>query len=264
MSFQPGEMMGRVRAACPLVHHITNYVTVNDCANATICAGGSPVMTDEALDLPGMVPLASAVVLNMGTLNVRTVESMVQAGKIANAHGIPVLFDPVGAGATPYRTQTAERILREVKVSVIKGNAGEIGVLAGTGGEVKGVDSHGGTDTAAAVRTLAQRTGAVTAATGETDYVSDGKTAYTLRNGDALLGKISGTGCMVSSVAGCYIGACGVSAESVAAGITAFNTAAELAVKGGKVFGPASFKTKVLDTLYSMDPENADSLARFD
>ena len=182
MSFQPGEMMGRGRAACPLVHHITNYVTVNDCANATICAGGSPVMTDEALDLPGMVPLASAVVLNMGTLNVRTVESMVQAGKIANAHGIPVLFDPVGAGATPYRTQTAERILREVKVSVIKGNAGEIGVLAGTGGEVKGVDSHGGTDTAAAVRTLAQRTGAVTAATGETDYVSDGKTAYTLRN----------------------------------------------------------------------------------
>ncbi|MGI6009467.1 MAG: hydroxyethylthiazole kinase [Methanomethylophilus sp.] len=264
MAFKPGKMMSQVRAKCPLVHHITNYVTVNDCANVTICAGGSPVMTDEALDLPGMVPLASAVVLNMGTLNVRTVESMVQAGKIANEHKIPVVFDPVGAGATPYRTQTAERILREVKVAVIKGNAGEIGVLAGTGGDVKGVDSHGGKDTASAVKVLAQRYKAVVAATGETDYVSDGKKTMVLHNGNDYLGKVSGTGCMVSSVVGCYVGACKPSVESVAAGITAINVAAELAVKGGKVFGPASFRTKLLDSLYSMKESDADSMARFD
>ena len=259
------EMMSEVRGKCPLVHFITNYVTVNDCANMCICCGGSPVMTDAAQDVEPMVNLASALVLNIGTLNERTVESMLLAGKAANRKGVPVILDPVGVGATPYRTETAERILREVKVSVIKGNHGEISVLAGLGGEVRGVDSvAGATDVAAAAKALAARTGTVVAATGPVDYVSDGKTVLTLRNGSEYMSTVSGTGCMVSGVVGAYVGAHGVSAESVAAGISVMNIASEVAVSEGKVFGPGSFKTKLFDAVYRLEGETADKLLRME
>ncbi|MCQ2079862.1 MAG: hydroxyethylthiazole kinase [archaeon] len=257
------EMMGKVRDTCPLVHHITNYVTVNDCANMCICAGGSPVMSDAAEDVPDMVRIASAVVLNIGTLNPRTVESMILAGRTANEVGIPVVLDPVGVGATPYRTETAERILREVKVSVIKGNHGEISVLAGLGGEVRGVDSRSsGDDMSEAVARLAERTGTVVAATGPVDYVSDGRTVAVLSNGSAMMSTVSGTGCMVSSVVGAYVGACGVSVDSVAAAISVVNIASEVAVSGRDVSGPASFRTMLLDSVHSLRPEDVDRLIR--
>ncbi len=257
MADSAADMMAKVRAKRPLVHHITNYVTVNDCANVCICAGGSPVMTDEALDIPEMVALASAVVLNIGTLSERTLESMAVAGREANRNGVPVVLDPVGVGATSYRTAAARKLMETVEVSVIKGNGGEIGVLAGLGGKVRGVDSVSGSDDAgAAVSSLAERTGAVVAATGETDYVSDGKTLAILRNGSPMLEKVSGTGCMVSSVTGCYVGACGVSVPSVSAAVSVFNIASEKAVEGGKAFGPASFRTKLLDSLYGLSGED--------
>ena len=125
--------MDGVRKKNPLVHLITNYVTVNDCANIAICAGGSPIMTDEMKDVVDISRIASAVVLNMGTLNVRTVEAMLLAGKIANESDVPVIFDPVGAGASKYRNEVAEKILTRIKISVIKGNGGEIGFLSGVG-----------------------------------------------------------------------------------------------------------------------------------
>ena len=151
MEIRPSALMAKVRQTVPLVHHITNYVTVNDCANICICAGGSPVMTDAAPDVPDMVSIASATVLNMGTLNPRTVESMFLAAKAARVKGVPIILDPVGAGATAYRTDTA-RELMSFGPSVIKGNAGEIGILSGMGGEVKGVDSKGSMDQAESTR----------------------------------------------------------------------------------------------------------------
>ena len=232
MGIRPSVFMGRVRAARPLVHHITNYVTVNDCANVCICAGGSPVMTDGE-DVADMVAISSATVVNIGTLNARTVAS--------------------------YRTEVAERLMG-MHPTVIKGNAGEIGVLSGLGGDVKGVDSHGSSDVASAVETLARATGSIVVATGETDYVSDGSVTYRLENGTDMLGNVSGTGCMVSSVVGCYIGACGRSIEAVASAVTAFNIAAEVAVT--RCGGPGTFRPALLDAMFNLDGETLDDRAR--
>ena len=249
MGIRPSVFMGRVRAARPLVHHITNYVTVNDCANVCICAGGSPVMTDGE-DVADMVAISSATVVNIGTLNARTVASMEVAFGTASRKGIPMLLDPVGAGATPYRTEVAERLMG-MHPTVIKGNAGEIGVLSGLGGDVKGVDSHGSSDVV---------TGSIVVATGETDYVSDGSVTYRLENGTDMLGNVSGTGCMVSSVVGCYIGACGRSIEAVASAVTAFNIAAEVAVT--RCGGPGTFRPALLDAMFNLDGETLDDRAR--
>lgn len=249
------------RGRTPLVHHITNYVTVNDCANICICAHGSPVMTDEADDIPQMTRIASSLVLNIGTLNNRTVESMIVAGKVANDSGIPVVFDPVGVGATSYRTDVALRIIEECKPSIIKGNAGEIGVLSGVGGDVKGVDSHGvGGDLSEAVKELSKKYGCVVAASGPVDHVSDGRMVYELKNGSDYQGLVSGTGCMLSSVIGCYAGACGASVESVVSAITVFNIAAEIASRDAG--GPGSFKVSLFDSLYSLKPEDITEMAK--
>ena len=257
------DMMQKVRVTCPLVHHITNYVTVNDCANMCICAGGSPVMSDAAEDVPDMVKLASSLVLNIGTLNPRTVESMLIAGKKANELGIPIILDPVGVGATQYRTDTAWNLIDSLKIDVIKGNHGEISVLAGLGGRVRGVDSEsGGNEIGEAARILAEKTGAIVAATGEVDYVSDGETITELSNGSPAMGSVSGTGCMLSSVIGAYVGACGVSVNSVVAAISVLNIASEVAVNEGKVYGPGSFKTKLFDAVYNLSEEDVDRLIR--
>ena len=258
MGIRPSVFMGRVREARPLVHHITNYVTVNDCANVCICAGGSPVMTDGE-DVADMVAISSATVVNIGTLNARTVGSMEVAFGTASGKGIPMLLDPVGAGATTYRTEIAERLMG-MHPTVIKGNAGEIGVLSGLGGDVKGVDSHGSSDVVSAVETLARATGSIVVATGETDYVSDGSVTYRLENGTDMLGNVSGTGCMVSSVVGCYIGACGRSIEAVASAVTAFNIAAEVAVT--RCGGPGTFRPALLDAMFNLDGETLDDRAR--
>lgn len=259
MNARPSEFMARVRGTVPLVHHITNYVTVNDCANVCICAGGSPVMTDAAEDVPEMVAISSATVLNIGTLNERTVGSMRIAAECARTKGVPMILDPVGAGATGYRTETA-RMLMGLGPAVIKGNAGEIGVLSGLGGRVEGVDSRGSSDEAESVRRLAESCGCVVAATGETDYVSDGSVTYRLENGTDMLGNVSGTGCMVSSVVGCYIGACGRSIEAVASAVTAFNIAAEVAVT--RCGGPGTFRPALLDAMFNLDGETLDDRAR--
>ena len=243
------DILEGVRAKRPLVLHITNYVTVNDCANVTLCAGGSPVMTDEAEDIKEMVKLASAVVLNIGTLNERTVKSMMLAGKEANKAKIPVILDPVGAGATKYRTDTVWRILKEVKVSIIKGNEGEIGSLAGMGGKVVGVDSAGSGDIDAAAE-LAKSTKTVVAMTGKEDIISDGKTTILVNSGHELLGTVSGTGCMVSSVTGCYAAVTEDMLMAAVAALTVFTTAGELAAKNS--LGPGTFKQHLMDAMQNL------------
>jgi len=255
MSADLAVQMEGVRSRRPLVHHITNYVTVNDCANICICAWGSPVMTDAEDDVRDMTPVANAVVLNMGTLNPRTVEAMVLAGKVAKKNGVPVVFDPVGAGATPYRNEVAARIISEVGPDVIKGNAGEISFLAGFQGLVRGVDSAGSSeDMATLVLELSKKFGCIVAATGTIDYVADGKDAYVLCNGHSMQGFVSGTGCMLSSVVGTYVGANGVVVDAVVAAISAFNIAAEKAAEGCD--GPGSFKVALFDSLFKLRPED--------
>ena len=252
-------MIRAVRAGRPLVHHLTNYVTVNDCANVCICCGGSPVMADAAEEMEEMASMASSVVLNIGTLNARTLESMEIAGRAANKAGVPVLLDPVGVGATALRTEAVRRILDRVEVVVIKGNHGEIGVLSGTGGVVKGVDSAGASDPAAAAERLSSELGCVVAATGEKDYVSSGGRTLELSDGHPLLGCVSGTGCMLSSVTGAYIGACGPSMESVVTAISMFNLSAEEAA--GRCGGPGTFKPALLDAIYGFEADSV-SLAK--
>src|SRR5512136_704199 len=137
------DLLARVREKRPLVHHITNYVTVNDCANITLCAGGAPVMAEAPEEAAEMASISGALVLNIGTLNATQIESMILAGRMANERKIPVILDPVGAGATRFRTDTTRRLLDELEITVLKGNAGEIGVVAGVEAIVRGVDSHG-------------------------------------------------------------------------------------------------------------------------
>ncbi len=253
-----GDMLKNVKEKKPLVCQITNNVTINDCANITICAGGAPVMTDSLADAIEMVGMASALVLNIGTVNDDTLEMMVSAGKVANDCNIPVILDPVGAGATGFRSRAAEGIMRNVKVSVIKGNAGEIASLLGQKGKVRGVDSDASSEASDCIE-LAKRLGVIVAMSGETDYVSDGETTYALSNGIPMMDMVSGTGCMLSSVIGCYVGANGVSVESVSAAITAFTVAGELADDSK---GPGSYKVNLLDSIYSLTPDAVDSRAK--
>lgn len=258
MESKPSVLMTAVRSKGPLVHHITNYVTVNDCANICICSGGSPVMTDALEDVVDMVSVADALVLNIGTLNTRVNRSMLTAGKVAREHGVPIVFDPVGMGATPFRTSTVLEIIRRVRPDVIKGNQGEMGVLSGIGGDVKGVDSQGASgDMAGIVSCIADRYGCIAAATGVCDYVSDGDSVVRLSNGHDLLGAVTGTGCMVSSVVGCYVGADQPSVDSVSTAISAFNISAEYAAKASN--GPGTFKPALMDAMYNLSSADLDS-----
>ncbi|MGD0818925.1 MAG: hydroxyethylthiazole kinase [Methanomassiliicoccales archaeon] len=238
----------------PLVHHITNYVTVNDCANITLCIGGAPVMADAAEEVEEMVSMAGSLVLNIGTLNDRQVESMLLAGKGANERGIPVILDPVGAGATRYRTETAHRLMDQLDISIIKGNVGEIGVLAGTGGVVRGVDSGGVTgDSLVITRELATSSGSIVIMSGETDIVSDGKETYLVANGNELMGRISGTGCMASSIVAAFAAVSKDMMVSSVAAMAAFGIAGENAAR--KAYSPFSFKVALFDETASLTPE---------
>lgn len=218
-------------------------------------------MTDAIEDVEDMVSMAGALVLNIGTLNTRINASMLAAGKAAKSAGVPVILDPVGMGATPFRNRTVEEIIRRVEPDVIKGNQGEMGVLSGAGGDVKGVDSHGASgDMVDIVRGIAERFGCIAAATGEQDYISDGSRTVRLSNGHNLLSAVSGTGCMVSSVTGCYIGANGPSVDSVAAAISAFNISAEFAARASK--GPGTFKAALFDAVYNLSGDDLDSMIK--
>lgn len=248
-------LLADVRSKRPLVHHITNYVTVNDCANVTICIGAAPVMAHSRDEVAEMVAMAGALVLNIGTLDQRQVESMVMAGTKANDLNIPIILDPVGAGATRLRTETAHALLHKLHVSVLKGNAGEIAVLAGAEGKVRGVDSDGVTgDPAAIARKLADKLGIVVAMSGPTDVVTDGKRTLLVENGHPMMGKVSGTGCMASSVAGAFAAVTHDHVTSTTAALAALGLAGERAITCSN--GPASYKIALLDEVYRLTPED--------
>ncbi len=253
------DIFARLKEQRPLVHHITNYVTVNDCANITMFIGAAPVMAEAREEVEEMVTMAGALVLNIGTLRQEQVDSMLIAGRQANRLDIPIILDPVGAGATSYRTEVARQLLIELRISVIKGNAGEIGTLAGTGGKVRGVDSGGlSGDPVAVAKALAKGAGAVVVMSGPTDIVTDGSRTALVDNGHQLMGQISGTGCMASSIVGAFAAASRDHVLSSAAALAAFGIAGELAAE--RASAPGSFKLALMDQVATLTPA---MLARF-
>jgi hydroxyethylthiazole kinase len=257
----PGDSLRRLREAKPLVHQITNYVVMNETANATLAIGALPVMAHAPEEVEEMVAFAGALVLNIGTLSSHWVDAMLAAGRAANAAGIPVVLDPVGAGATRYRTETAKRILDEVQVAVLRGNAGEIATLVGVAAEVRGVESIGAEGDAADLAREAGRTlGLVASVTGPTDHVSDGERIVVISNGDPMLATITGTGCMSSAITGCFLA---VNHDRVldaaAEALIAFGVAGEDAARDAK--GPGSFHVGLYDALAALDPGALDERA---
>src|SRR5882762_8791363 len=202
----PGATLRALREQKPLVHQITNYVVMNETANATLALGALPVMAHAGEEVEEMARIASSLVLNIGTLSEHWIEAMLLAGRTATARQIPVVLDPVGAGATAYRTATARRILDQVDVTVLRGNAGEVATLVGAQAEVRGVESIGaGMEPAELAREAARRLGVVASVTGPVDHVSDGERVLAVANGHALLATVTGTGCMSSALTGCFL-----------------------------------------------------------
>jgi len=255
------DILTRVREQRPLVHHITNSVTINDCANITLCAGASPVMAAAVEEVEEMVGIASSLVLNIGTLGAAQVSSMLRAGARANELGVPIVLDPVGAGATTLRTATVFRLLQNLDIAILKGNPGEIGVISGLGGAVRGVDSGGvSADPVRIVRECAEKTGVVVAMTGETDIISDGRKVILVENGVPLMGCLSGTGCMASSLTGACIAVTGDRMIATAAALAAFGCAGERAMAAAR--GPYSFRTALFDELSLLTPADLAAHAR--
>jgi hydroxyethylthiazole kinase len=262
VSASPGTTLAAIRDRRPLVHQITNYVVMNETANATLALGALPVMAHAREEVEEMVGLASAVVLNIGTLSQHWVDAMLLAGRAAGEAKIPVVLDPVGAGATMYRTETARRLLNEVEVTVLRGNAGEIATLVGIGAEVRGVESIG-TDgaTTEVARAAARNLGLVVAMTGEVDRVSDGRRSLSVSNGHALLSTVTGTGCMSSAMVGCFLAAKRDDPlEAAAEALAAFGVAGENAAREAR--GPGSFHVGLYDALAGLDPATLDGRAR--
>ena len=262
MTPSPGPSLREIRGQKPLVHQITNYVVMNETANATLALGALPVMAHAHEEVEEMVGLAGALVLNIGTLSEHWIEAMLLAGRAANARGIPVVLDPVGAGATRYRTETARRLLAELDVAVVRGNAGEISTLVGVEAEVRGVESMGGTaQPGELARVAADTLGVVAAVTGPVDHVSDGDRAFEVANGHELLGAVTGTGCMATAITGCFLAVQPEAPlEAAAEALAAFGLAGEDAAAGAK--GPGSFHVGLYDALAGLDPETLDGRAR--
>ena len=251
-------MISNVRAKCPLVHCITNYVTVNDVANAILAVGASPIMSDDINDVKDIVSISQALVLNIGTLNERTVGSMIEAGIAANSLSIPVVLDPVGAGASPYRNRTVDQLLDKVRFTVIRGNLSEMAYINGSASRTKGVDSsmtEADADPVAVAGSVSGKTGAVAAITGKVDtVVKDGRVAR-IYSGCAEMGRITGTGCMLSGIIGGFVG-CGEDPFIMTANaIAAMGAAGLIAYDRAGSLGTGSFHMALIDALSNMTDE---------
>jgi hydroxyethylthiazole kinase len=262
MTVSPGETLRTLRDRKPLVHQITNYVVMNETANATLALGALPVMAHAREEVEEMVALAGALVINIGTLSPHWVDAMLLAGKAANERGVPVVLDPVGAGATRYRTETARRLLGEVKVAVLRGNEGEVATLVGVEAEVRGVESmEVGGEAADLARTAARSLGVAVSVTGPVDHVSDGARIISVANGHELLARVTGTGCMSAAVTGCFLAVKPLAAlEAAAEALAAFGVAGEDAARGAR--GPGSFHAGLYDALAALDPDTLDARAK--
>jgi hydroxyethylthiazole kinase len=248
------ELLVRLRTRKPLLHHITNMVVMNDTANVTLHIGGLPVMSHAKEEVAEMVSAAGALVLNLGTLTPELVESMLAAGRRANELGIPIILDPVGAGATSLRTESSLRLLKELHIAIVRGNSGEVGALTGLGGVVKGVESVKDVgDPVIATKALANRYGLTAVITGARDFISDGRRVTAVDNKHPMLKTFTGTGCMATTMVAAFAAVERDYVLSATAGLTCFGLAAELAAPMARV--PGSFKVMLFDSLYNLTAE---------
>ncbi|MED3562945.1 hydroxyethylthiazole kinase [Bacillus xiapuensis] len=254
----------KVREKNPLVHNITNVVVTNFTANGLLALGASPVMAYAPEEVADMAKIAGALVINMGTLNSGEIESMIIAGKSANANGVPVLLDPVGAGATTFRTETAKRLIKEIRISVIRGNAAEIANVAGLDWEIKGVDAGetNGDTVELAIRT-AQKLNTVVVITGKTDVISDGQNTFAVHNGHSMLTKVTGTGCLLTSVIGAFASVEKDFVKAATAALVYYGTAAEIAAEKAVDLGPGSFHIEFLNQLYQVSGAEIEKYGHF-
>ncbi|HKV45467.1 MAG TPA: hydroxyethylthiazole kinase [bacterium] len=254
-------LMARVRSARPLVHHITNIVTINDVANVTAAVGAAPVMARAPEEVEEVAGQAAALVLNTGTLTREIADLMLRAGRRANQRGVPVILDPVGVGGTAFRSAQIRRLLAEIRCACIRGNAGEIAALAGLAGHVRGVDTAGVIEGIGALsRRLAASNGATVAATGVEDLLTDGAATVRIANGHPWLARISGSGCMATA---CIAAVAAVEPDALAAataGLVWFEVAAECAAQ--RSAGPGTFRAALLDALSDLDGAAAVRCAR--
>lgn len=255
-----------VRNGSPLVHCITNYVTVNDCANALLAVGASPIMSDEPADVEDITSICGGLLINIGTLNASSIESMKLAGRKAADLGHAIVLDPVGAGASKLRTETASSLLDELSIAVIRGNMSEVKALAGASAATRGVDVNPDDvvteenlrSSAQFACRLAAKTGAIVAITGAIDIVADAHAAYAIRNGSPIMGRITGAGCMLSCLVAAFIVASEEEArlEAAVAAVSAMGLAGQLAAaRMSSEDGNGSFRNYVLDALYHLTGE---------
>ena len=269
-----GSCLENVRKTTPLVHNITNYVTVNDVANVLLACGGSPIMSDEPEDVEDITSICGGLNINIGTLNQSSIKGMFLAGKKANELGHKVLLDPVGAGASALRTNTAVKLMEEIKFTVIRGNISEIKTLALGSGTTKGVDA----DVADAVtedtldqavtfvKNFAKSTGSIVAITGAIDLVSDSEKCYVIRNGRPEMGKITGTGCQLSGMMTAFIVANpGNELEAAAAAVCTMGLAGEIGWSNmQKGDGNSTYRNRIIDAIYNMDKDTLDKGAKYE
>ena len=244
------KVVGLVRESNPLVHNITNVVVTNFTANGLLALGASPVMAYAKEEVAEMASIAGALVLNMGTLRPEEVEAMLLAGKSANVNNVPVLFDPVGAGATSYRREVARHIPAEIELAIIRGNAAEIANVINERWEIKGVDAGAGNGNVVSIaRQAADELNTVAVITGKEDVVTDGERTILIRNGHSILTKVTGTGCLLTSVIGAFVAVETDYVKAAVAALTFYGVAAELAAAKTVEKGPGSFQIEFLNQL---------------
>jgi len=248
------EIIERIRLERPLIHNITNMVAMNDTANAILAIGGLPIMAHAKEEVSEMVKAAGALVLNIGTLTLEQIDSMIVAGEEANNLKKPVVLDPVGAGATYLRTESALRLQEKIKIDIVRGNHAEVSILAGLKGNIKGVESVGSGENAVEVaRSLACKHNQVVIITGKQDIVTNGKTVIEVNNGSPMLGTITATGCMVTSLIATFAAVCNDYVMASTGALVCFGLAGERAAV--KAQGPGSFKVNLFDEIYNLNEE---------
>jgi len=269
-----GKCIDNVRKNVPLVHNITNYVTVNDVANVLLACGGSPIMSDEPADVEDITSICGGLNINIGTLNKSSIEAMHKAGKKAQELGHVLLLDPVGAGASALRTDTAVSLMDELRFTAIRGNISEIKTLASGSGTTKGVDADVADavtedtldSSAAFVKKLAAKTGAVIAVTGAIDLVADADRCFVIRNGRPEMGRITGTGCQLSGMMTAFLAANpDAKLEAAAAAVCAMGLAGEIGwsrMQDGD--GNSTYRNRIIDAIYNMDAKTLDEGAKYE
>jgi hydroxyethylthiazole kinase len=258
-----GSLLQKIRDEKPLVHNITNYVVMDFTANVLLAMGASPVMAHAANEVEEMTALAKALVINIGTLSDPWIEAMMRAGRKANELGVPIVLDPVGSGATSLRTKTFRKMIWDLRLAVVRGNASEILSIASSKVKTKGVDAvHDVEQASETAREMAGEIGSVVAITGPVDLITDGKRVIRCRNGHPLLGRVTGTGCAATVSIAAFAAVTGDCVAAASAGLAFFGLAGELAAE--RAGSPGSFRVGLIDSLYEITPDLLDKRARLE